>query len=105
MPDCAERSEAHFLWNRGEASKPNEFEWVSSIVDVAIMAVAISRVLIHREYGMFVFPQSSLARSLAHLCMMSSSSIFMLAAGVMNGVGLVLAISAAWLPKEGIDAL
>jgi len=54
---------------------------------------------------MFVFPQSSLARSLAHLCMMSSSSIFMLAAGVMNGVGLVLAISAAWLPKEGIDAL
>jgi len=55
-----------FLIKQEQNKRAKRIEWnnVSSVVDVAIMSVAISRVLIHREYSRL--PQSSLA-SLAHL--------------------------------------
>ena len=60
-PTAPSEARRIFLWNRGEASKPNEFEWVSSVVDVAIMAVAISR---DSSRVWYVRLPSKLARSL-----------------------------------------
>ena len=67
----AERSEIVRIFNEEARAKRMErvkrIEWnnVSLVVDVAIMSVAISRVLIHREYARL--HQGSLA-SHAHLC-------------------------------------
>ena len=38
----------------GEGERAKRIEWVSSVVDEAIMYVAISRVLIHREYFVII---------------------------------------------------